>query len=162
MEHVNNDYGKACLHVHRCTHTHFYSPDSLRCLYDDTVIVLMLLRSEDIVAAKLRLPTHRASSLSLSFPTIVEKDDQFQPTVPADAILYTGRQEDYRHCEAEASGVILLKFRRCLHCSAGGRCAFAERPTHGVALIFYSFVVFLQDQVMFEYHYYLKKYRLNC
>ena len=39
-------------------------------------------------------------------------------TVLADAVLHTGRQEDDRHCDAEASGVILLKFKRCLHCSA--------------------------------------------
>ena len=41
-----------------------------------------------------------------------------------------GRQEGNRHCDAEASGVIPLKFSRCLHYSAGDRCVFANRPTH--------------------------------
>ena len=48
-------------------------------------------------------------------------------------ILYTGSQEDNRHCDAEALGVILLKFSRCLHCSAGSGCVFAERLTHGAS-----------------------------
>ena len=43
----------------------------------------------------------------------------------ADGVLHTRRQEDDRHFDAEASGVILLKFSRYLHCSASGRCVFA-------------------------------------
>ena len=47
-----------------------------------------------------------------------------------DADLHTGRQEDDRHCDAEVSGVILLKFSHYLYCSAGGECIFVKRPTH--------------------------------
>ena len=47
-----------------------------------------------------------------------------------DAVLHTGRQENDSHCDAEASGVILLNFSRYLHYSAGSGCVFVMRPTH--------------------------------
>ena len=62
----------------------------------------------------------------------------------ADAVLHTGFQENNRHCDAEASGVILLKFSRCLHWSAGDGCELPRAlHTKRRVVFLYSLAVLL-------------------
>ena len=73
-------------------------------------------------SGRIRLPTHGAS-FRRHVCRQTERRSVLANCASRHCPIHTGHQDDI-HCDAEPSGVILLKFRRCLHGSADDGCVF--------------------------------------